>query len=58
MEHIFVSSSLTVTGNPENYPSEDELNMPDGIKSIAELINEAENQRKNDSRQSDGKTLS
>jgi hypothetical protein len=58
MTHIFIASSLNVTGNPDTHPSEYELHMPDGTKSIAELIYEAENQGKDDSRQSDGKTFS
>jgi len=59
MKHIFAASSLTVTGNPENQPSQEELTLPDG-KSIAELLlhettdtEEKETQRKNDSQQSD-----
>jgi hypothetical protein len=56
MKHIFASSSLTVTENPETKPSEQELSLPDG-KSIAELINENE-QRENDSEQSNRAALS
>ena len=56
MKHIFAASSLTVTGNPENQPSQEELTLPDG-KSIAELLlhetTEKETQRENDSQQSD-----
>ena len=64
MKHIFASSSLIVTGNPDTQPTEEELSLPDG-KSIAELLlnetkdEEAEKtQRKDDSQQSDGETLS
>lgn len=65
MKHIFASSSLTVTGNPENQPTQEELSLPDG-KSIAELLlnetkdeEEAEKvQRKDGAQQSDGETLS
>lgn len=58
MKHIFVSSSLVVTGNPENIPSEAELQLPDG-KSIAELIDEKEtkNQGENDTRESNRDSL-
>ena len=42
MKHIFASSSLSVSGNPENQPTQEELSLPDGI-SIAELLlNETE----------------
>lgn len=60
MTHIFASSSLVVTGNPANHPSQDELNMID-TKSIAELMNEikdSEEPGKNDSQQSNRETLS
>jgi hypothetical protein len=56
MKHIFASSSLVVTENPETRPSEEELALPDG-KSIAELIDENK-QRKDDSEQSNRATLS
>ena len=60
MKHIFASSSLSVSGNPENQPTQEELSLPDGI-SIAELLlneTETENQGKDDSQQSDGEALS
>lgn len=59
MNHIFAASSLNVTGNPENHPSSQELQLADG-KSIAELLNETkdQNQGKDDSEQSNRKTLS
>lgn len=59
MTHIFASSSLVVTGNPDNHPSPDELNMID-TKSIAELMNEKKDNAepgKNDSQQSDRNAL-
>lgn len=59
MKHIFAASSLIVTGNPKNQPSQEELTLPDG-KSIAELLlnettssEEKETKRENDSQQSD-----
>ena len=59
MKHIFASSSLSVTGNPQNQPTQEELSLPDGM-SIAELLNETEteNQGKDDPQQSDRETLS
>lgn len=58
MKHIFASSSLKVTGNPENQPTQQELLLPDG-KAISELINEEDkNQRKDDIEQSNRETLS
>ena len=61
MTHIFASSSLTVTGNPRNHPSDAELQMPDGEKSISELIDDTKNQEtkgKDDTRESDREALS
>jgi len=62
MTHIFASSTLIVSGNPETAPDQNELMLQDG-KSIAELIHEKTQndqgaQGKDDSEQSNRKTLS
>lgn len=58
MTHIFASSSLTVTGSKESHPTQEELSLPDTM-TIAELLHEkAENQGKDDSRESNRETLS
>jgi hypothetical protein len=60
MTHIFAASSLVVTGNPQNHPSQEELALQD-TKSISELLYESqENQEpgQDDSKQSNRKTLS
>jgi hypothetical protein len=58
MEHIFASSSLTVTGSKESHPSQEELSLPDTM-TIAELLHEkAKNQGKDDSGESNRETLS
>jgi len=65
MKPIFAHSSLSVTGNPLNHPTAEELSLPDGETSIAELIDETKNKEetaeakgKDDSRESNGETLS
>jgi len=64
MKHIFAHSSLSVTGNPQNHPSAEELSLPDGDHSIAELLYENKKEEtkeakgKDDSRESNGETLS
>ena len=58
MTHIVASSSLTVTGSKESHPTQEELSLPDTM-TIAELLHEkAENQGKDDSRESNRETLS
>ena len=65
MKHLFAHSSLSVTGNPLNHPTAEELALPDGETSIAELLDETKNKEetakakgKNDSRESNRETLS
>ncbi len=65
MKHLFAHSSLSVTGNPLNHPTAEELALPDGETSIAELLDETKNKEeaaeakgKDDSRKSNGETLS
>ena len=65
MKHLFAHSSLSVTGNPLNHPTAEELALPDGETSIAELLDETKNTEetaeakgKNDSRESNRETLS
>ena len=68
MKHLFAHSSLSVTGNPLNHPTAEELALPDGETSIAELLDETKNKEdaaeaaeakgKDDSRESNGETLS
>ena len=65
MKHLFAHSSLIVTGNPLNHPTAEELALPDGETSIAELLDETKNKEetaeakgKNDSRESNRETLS
>lgn len=57
MKHIYSSSSLVVKQNPETIPSIQELLLPDG-KTIAELIDENEQKRKDDPQQSNRETFS
>lgn len=57
MKHIYSSSSLVVKQNPETIPSTQELSLPDG-KAIAELIDESEQKRQDDTQQSNRETLS
>lgn len=60
MNTIFAASSLVVTGNPQNHPSQEELLLQD-TKSISELLYESQENTapgKDDSKQSNRKTFS